>query len=220
MPIQLFDLTRDFANKNAVNHINLLVDGGFACVTGRSGSGKSTLIKMIGLMLRPTSGKILINDIDVWACTESERNKYRNSLLGFIFQDYSLEPSYTVFENIELPLLIAGMSKAERKHRVDECLEFIGMTGAAKQKAATLSGGEQQRTAIARAIANNPSFILADEPCGNLDKENSDKVISLFRSLSDKGVTVIMVTHNEEDARKTDRIIRLLDGRILCDEKI
>lgn len=220
MSVKLTKIVKDFDGKTAVDHIDLTIDGGFVCITGRSGSGKSTLLKMIGLMLRPTSGKILINGVDVWECKEAERNKYRNALLGFVFQDYSLEPSYTVFENVELPLLIAGAPKNERKARVQKCLEFVGMAELAKQKAATLSGGEQQRTAIARAIVNNPSFILADEPCGNLDKENGDRIIALFRTLVYKGVTVIMVTHNEEDAKKTDRIIRLLDGKVVKDEKL
>ncbi len=220
MSIELTEITKEYNGKAVVNHINLTIDGGFVCITGRSGSGKSTLLKMIGLMLRPTSGKVLINGADVWKCKEAELNKYRNALLGFVFQDYSLEPSYTVFENVELPLLIAGTPKDERKERVRKCLEFVGLSEFAKQRATTLSGGEQQRTAIARAIVNEPSFVLADEPCGNLDKENGDKIMALFRTLADKGVTVVMVTHNEEDAKKTDRIIRLLDGKVVKDEKL
>lgn len=218
--LQLIDLTKQYETKSVVEQVNLQFDGGFVAITGRSGSGKSTLLKMAGLMLKPTSGRILLDGKDVWEATEQERNGYRNRSLGFVFQDYSLEPYYTVAENIELPLLIGGMKREECKARIAECLAFIGMEQLARQKAHTLSGGEKQRVAVARAIANRPAFLLADEPCGNLDKENGDNIIRLFRSLADGGVTLIMVTHNEEDAKKTDRIIRLLDGRVISDERL
>lgn len=218
--LQLVDLTKRFETKSAVEQISLQFDGGFVAITGRSGSGKSTLLKMAGLMLKPTSGQILLEGKDVWTVSEKERNRYRNRSLGFVFQDYSLEPYYTVAENIELPLLIGGMKREERKARVEECLAFVGMEQMKRQKAHTLSGGEKQRVAVARAIANRPAFLLADEPCGNLDKENGDNIVRLFRSLADGGVTVIMVTHNEEDAKKTDRMIRLLDGRVVSDERL
>lgn len=218
--LQIKDITKQFGTKYAVENVSLAFDGGFIAITGRSGSGKSTLLKTAGLLLKPTAGQILLDGKDVWEVSEKERNIYRNSRLGFVFQDYSLEPHYTVAENIELPLLIGGMKRKERKARVEECLAFIGMQDVKKQKAGTLSGGEKQRVAVARAIANRPDFLLADEPCGNLDKENGDNIIRLFRSLSEQGVTVIMVTHNQEDAKKTDRIIRLLDGKVISDELI
>ncbi len=218
--LQIIDITKNFGTKSAVEKVSLAFDGGFIAITGRSGSGKSTLLKMAGLLLKPTAGQILLDGKDVWQVTERERNAYRNSRLGFVFQDYSLEPYYTVAENIELPLLIGGMKRAERKARVEECLAFIGMEQMQKQRAGTLSGGEKQRVAVARAIANRPAFLLADEPCGNLDKDNGDNIMRLFRSLSEEGVTVIMVTHNEEDLKKTDRIIRLLDGRVISDERL
>lgn len=220
MNILLKDLRKQFKNKTAVNGIDLSIDGGFVCITGRSGSGKSTLLKMIGLLSQPTSGEVIVNGKNIFTLSEREKNLYRNKTQGFVFQDYSLDPNYTVEENVELPLLIAKLPRCERKKRVAECLSFVGLSGMEKQKAHTLSGGEQQRTAIARAIANYPSVILADEPCGNLDKENGNAIIQLFRSLADNGVTVIMVTHNEEDALKTDRIIRLSDGIVIEDEKI
>ena len=218
--IRLTELTKKFADKTAVDRLSLEVEGGFVCITGRSGSGKSTLLKMMGLMLPPTSGQVTFDGADLWAAPEAERNRARNTLLGFVFQDYALEPHYTVAENVELPLLIAGRARAERRARVAECLAFVGLSGLERQRAGTLSGGEQQRTAIARAIANRPAFLLADEPCGNLDKENGDRVVELFRSLVREGTSVIMVTHNEEDARKTDRVIRLLDGRVCGDERL
>lgn len=218
--LQLVNLTKQYETKSVVEQMNLQFDGGFVAITGRSGSGKSTLLKMAGLMLKPTSGHILLDGKDVWEASEKERNYYRNRSFGFVFQDYSLEPYYTVAENIELPLLIGGMKREERRARVNECLAFIGMEQLKRQKAHKLSGGEKQRVAVARAIANRPAFLFADEPCGNLDKENGDNVIRLFRSLADGGVTVIMVTHNEEDARKTDRMIRLLDGKVVSDERL
>jgi len=218
--LKLQALTKQYEKKSVVNQISLQFDGGFIAITGRSGSGKSTLLKMAGLMLKPTSGQIIIDGKNIWEANEKERNIYRNRSLGFVFQDYSLEPYYTVEENIELPLLIGGMKRGERRVRVEECLEFIGMEHMKKQKAHTLSGGEKQRVAVARAIANRPAYLLADEPCGNLDKENGENIIRLFRSLADSGVTVIMVTHNEEDAKMTDRIIRLLDGKVVSDERL
>ncbi len=216
--LQIIDITKQFGAKSAVKNVSLAFDGGFVAITGRSGSGKSTLLKMAGLLLKPTSGQILLDGNDVWAVSEKQRNVYRNSRLGFVFQDYSLEPNYTVAENVELPLLVGGMNGKERKARVDECLAFVGMESMKKQRSSTLSGGEKQRVAVARAIANRPAFLFADEPCGNLDKENGDNIIKLFRSLARQGVNVIMVTHNEEDAKKTDRIVRLLDGKVVSDE--
>ena len=218
--LELKNLVKTFGKKVAVDGISLSFGGGFNAITGRSGSGKSTLLKMAGLMLKPDDGEIIINGKNVWSLKEKERDILRNQTLGFVFQDYSLEPHYTVYENIELPLLIAGQASEERKRRVEECLEFIGMRSLAKQKAKTLSGGEQQRVAVAHAIANNPKYLLADEPCGNLDKENGDKIIELFRKLTLGGVTVVMVTHNPEDAAKCDRIVRLLDGKVEKDERI
>lgn len=218
--IELKEVEKKFGTKVAVDKISLKFEGGFIAITGRSGSGKSTLLKMTGLMQTPTSGSVLFDGKDVWALKERERNLLRSSSLGFVFQDYSLEPNYTVAENVELPLLIAGVKREERKRRVEECLSFIGMAEMKRQKAHTLSGGEMQRVAIARAIANNPAHLLADEPCGNLDKENGDNIINLFRTLADEGVTVLMVTHNAEDAKKTDRVISLLDGRVISDERL
>ncbi|MCD8373254.1 MAG: ABC transporter ATP-binding protein [Clostridia bacterium] len=216
---EIKNLTKKFGEKTAVDGATLNFYKGFNCITGRSGSGKSTLLKMLGLMLAPDSGNVILNGEDLWLISERERNILRNRGLGFVFQNYSLEPNYTVFENVELPLLIAGVPKAERRARVEECLEFVGVTPLKKQRAATLSGGEQQRAAIARAMANSPDVLLADEPCGNLDKENGDRIMSIFRRLADGGATVIMITHNEEDARKTDRVIRLLDGRVIEDAR-
>lgn len=219
MLIETKKLICKFNDKIAVNDVTLSIDGGFVCITGRSGSGKSTLLKMLGLILPPTSGKIFLGGQDFVSCSEKEKNAYRNTGQGFVFQDFYLQKNYTVAENVALPLLIARLDKKERSQRVSECLEFVGLSSIAKQKASTLSGGEQQRVAIARAIANRPKVILADEPCGNLDTYNSQNIINMFKALVRDGVTVVMVSHNQDDACQTDRIISMQDGEIVGDER-
>lgn len=214
--IEVTNLTKKYAEQTAVNNVSLsIADGEFVAVTGRSGSGKSTLLKCLGGLLAPDSGSVIIDGKDIHAMKAAERSRFRNQTMGFVFQSYALEPKYTAFENIEVPMLIGGISKAERRKRVLEAAEFIGITKILKKPAEKLSGGEKQRTAIARALVNRPRIIFADEPCGNLDKKTSDSVMELFGEIKRRGTTIVMVTHQHEDALKADRIIEMLDGEII-----
>lgn len=214
--IEVQNLVKKYADYTAVNGVSFTIpDGEFVAITGRSGSGKSTLLKCVGGLLMPDSGSVLIDGKNIHKLKSSERSIFHNKATGFVFQSYALEPKYTAFENIEIPLLIGGISKSERLKRVLEAAEFIGITGILKKTSEQLSGGEKQRTAIARALVNRPRVIFADEPCGNLDKKTSDAVMDLFLEIKDRGTTIVMVTHQHEDALKTDRIIELLDGEII-----
>lgn len=214
--IEVNNLVKKYADCTAVNNVSFSVgEGEFVAVTGRSGSGKSTLLKCLGGLLTPDSGSVLIGGKDIHSLKAAERSRFRNQTTGFVFQSYALEPKYTAFENIEIPMLIGGISKTERRKRIFEVSEFIGITNILKKPAETLSGGEKQRTAIARALVNSPKIIFADEPCGNLDKKTGDAVMELFLKIKNLGTTIVMVTHQHEDALKADRIIEMLDGEII-----
>lgn len=210
------ELTKQYGDVPALRGVTLRFGAGFTAVTGRSGSGKSTLLKAAGLMI-PAEGRIWFRGKEVSGLSEREKDGLRNREIGFVFQDYSLEPAYTVRENVELPLLLAGVKRRERRARADECLAFVGLEHKADKRAGQLSGGEQQRVAVARAVANRPGILLADEPCGNLDRENGKNLIGLFKRLAAEGVCVVMVTHNAEDAAEADRIVTLSDGQVLSD---
>ena len=214
--IEAQDLVKKYADCTAVNHVSLSVGNGeFVAVTGRSGSGKSTLLKCLSGLLTPNSGSILIGGKNIHSLKAAERSKFRNRTAGYVFQSYALEPKYTAFENIEIPMLICGISKQERRKRILEVSKFIGISDILKKPSETLSGGEKQRVAIARALVNSPSVIFADEPCGNLDKKTSDAVMDLFLEIKNLGTTIVMVTHQHEDALRADRIIEMLDGEII-----
>lgn len=214
--IEVRDLTKKYADCTAVNNVTFSVgDGEFVAITGRSGSGKSTLLKCMGGLIAPDTGSVTVDGKDIHALKGAERSRFRNQTTGFVVQSYALEPKYSAFENIEIPMLIGGTPKAERKRRILEVSEFIGITDILKKPTERLSGGEKQRVAIARALVNSPQIVFADEPCGNLDKTTGDAVIELFCSIKNHGVTVVMVTHQHEDALKADRIIELLDGEII-----
>lgn len=214
--IEVQNLVKKFGGCTAVNNVSLCVhDGEFIAITGRSGSGKSTLLKCAGGLLSPSSGSVIIDGKDIHALKPSERSRFRNKTMGFVFQSYALEPKYTAFENIEIPMLIANISKAERRERIHNAADFIGITAILNKRSETLSGGQKQRVAIARALINSPKIIFADEPCGNLDKETGDAVIELFLEIKKRGTTIVMVTHQHEDALKADRIIEMLDGETI-----
>lgn len=201
----------------AVNGVTLTVnDGEFATIVGKSGSGKSTLLNLIGTLDTPTQGSIVWDDADYKTLNGKQIALLRNQRLGFVFQRFNLEGEYTVLQNVELPLIIAGQFKNETRAR--ETLAMLGLEDKLKIKTKFLSGGEQQRVAIARAIINNPKIILADEPCGNLDTESSEKVMDILKQLNEQGKTVILVTHDEEDAKKAKRIITLSNGKVISDE--
>ena len=203
----------------ALNGVNLKVRRGeFISIVGPSGSGKSTLLNMLGALDKPTEGKVLIDGIDITQLSDSKRAELRNKKIGFVFQSYNLIPRIDVLKNVELPLILRGVEPAERKRKALEVLNEVGLASKAHNKPTQLSGGEQQRVAIARALVTDPSLILADEPTGNLDSKTGKTIIELFKILNKKGRTIIVVTHNMEVARETDRIIYLRDGKIEREE--
>lgn len=193
-------------------------DGQFVSIVGRSGSGKSTLMHILGGIDSPDSGDVFFNELCITKMSCNELSKYRNKNTGFVFQAYHLEPSYTVYQNVEMPLVISGIKKEDRAKIVEEKLNEVGMLYKSKVKVSKLSGGEKQRASIARALVNSPSIILADEPCGNLDVENSNKIMNILKELSMKNIIVVLVTHNLNDFKFTDRTITILDGVVVSDE--
>ena len=204
----------------ALNEVSLEINQGeFVAIMGPSGCGKSTLLNMIGLLDNPTSGELWFMDQEVSRYSENDRTDLRNGNLGFVFQSFNLIDELTVFENVELPLLYAGVSTRERVKRVNEALERMQIAHRTEHYPQQLSGGQQQRVAIARAIVTNPRIILADEPTGNLDSTNGNEVMNLLKELNHDGATVVMVTHSEENAREAERIIRMMDGYILTESK-
>ncbi len=189
--------------------------GEFVSIVGPSGSGKSTLLNMIGALDRPTRGHVFIDGVDIDTLNDSEVAYLRNSRIGFIFQSFNLINRSSVQKNVELPAIILGIKKQDRKRRSLKILKALGILSKAKQKPVNLSGGEQQRVAIARALMNNPTIILADEPTGNLDTKNGEEIFNLLKLFSRKlQSTIIMVTHNTELSKRTDRSIHLRDGMI------
>lgn len=203
------------ASTKALRGLSLTVGKGeFLSIMGNSGSGKTTLLNIIGLVEAPTSGKLFIDGTAAEELSERQRAKIRNERIGFVFQNYSLIPYYTSYENIIVPLLINNVKGSDCKSRVSDCLKLVDMERYKNKRVSKLSGGEKQRIAIARAIANKPDIILADEPTGALDSENGKKVMDILFKLHELGNTIIMVTHNEELARMTDRTIYIKDGVI------
>lgn len=197
--------------------INLEVERGeFVSIVGESGSGKSTLMNIIGALDRPTEGEYRLQGKNIGEAKDRELSSIRNQEIGFVFQTYNLIPRTTALENVELPMLYGKMKKTERRERARELLELVGMKERMLHKPEELSGGQKQRTAIARAMANDPSIILADEPTGALDSETSRRIIDIFHRLHrEQGKTIVLITHSTELAQETDRVIRISDGRIL-----
>ena len=189
--------------------------GEFLAIVGPSGSGKSTLLNLMGALDKPTSGKIIIDNVDIFSLESEEIAKMRNRLIGFIFQSYNLINRASVLRNVELPSIVMGIDRAERRNRALKVLEVLGIKDKANQKPTSLSGGQQQRVAIARSLMNNPAIILADEPTGNLDTKTGNEVFALLKMLAHKyRRTVVMVTHNPELSHATDRTIYVRDGTI------
>jgi putative ABC transport system ATP-binding protein len=198
----------------ALNGVSLAIEPGeMVSIVGASGSGKSTLLHIIGCLDRPTSGRYLLDGADVSRLSDNKLAEMRNKKFGFVFQEFNLLSRATALSNVELPLIYGG---GRHKHqRAMEALERVGLGPRARHKPTELSGGEQQRVTIARALVNNPALILADEPTGNLDSVSTAEIISIFRQLNRDGITVVIVTHEADIAAQTQRIIRLHDGEIL-----
>ncbi len=196
-----------------------IMPGEFIAVMGKSGAGKSTLLYQISLLDIPTSGEISVNGVDILALSEEERTDFRLKYLGYIFQDYALVPELSALENVIIPLLMEGVGEDEAKIRGLASLEELGLPDKANNRPNQLSGGEQQRVSIARAIVQNPTILFADEPTANLDSVSSEAVIQSLKRLHDKGQTIVMVTHEEEYTRVCDKVIYLIDGQI-AEEKI
>lgn len=202
-------------NVTAVNDVSFSVkDGEFASIVGRSGSGKSTLLSLLGALDEPTSGRIVVGERDITKLHDRALTDYRRRKIGFVFQNYNLIPNLSALENVMLPMEFAHITKAHRKERASELLEQVGITGdKQKRRPGRLSGGEQQRVSIARALANDPSLILADEPTGNLDSATGEMIFDLLHKLSrTEKTTIVVVTHDLEIAGKTDNTYRLNDG--------
>ncbi|GFP74897.1 ABC transporter ATP-binding protein [Clostridium fungisolvens] len=194
--------------------------GEFTSIMGPSGSGKSTLMNILGCLDRLDTGRYILNGENVSNMTENELAKVRNKEIGFVFQNFNLLPRMTILENVELPMIYAGISAKERRSRALLALEKVSLTNWIKHKPNEISGGQKQRVAIARAIVNSPSVIMADEPTGNLDSQVSLEVMKIFQDLNEEGATIIMVTHEPDIAMYTKRLVKVKDGLIINDEKV
>jgi len=199
----------------ALNNVTVKInDGEFVAIVGPSGSGKSTLMHLVGGLDTPTSGSVFVDGKDISKFKDKEMSKYRNQTIGFVFQAFNLENTQTALENVMMPLIFAGMSSKERKEKARKSLEIVGLADKIKHKPNEMSGGQRQRVSIARALVNEPQIIFADEPTGNLDSKNGELIMKLLNDLNKKGYTIIMVTHNEEEAKKAKRTITIKDGEI------
>lgn len=209
----------DEVETHALSGIHLeILKGEYVSIAGPSGCGKSTLLSILGLLDTPTDGTYILNGRPVQGLSLPERARIRNREIGFIFQSFNLIGDLTVYENVELPLTYRGMAASERKQRVMEALEKVGMGHRAKHLPSQLSGGQQQRVAVARALAGHPAVLLADEPTGNLDSKNGEAVMKLLRELHQGGATIVMVTHDPRFARNADRTIHIFDGRVVQEQ--
>jgi putative ABC transport system ATP-binding protein len=220
--IQIDNLVKEYGNGKAafmaVKGMTFEIDQGeFISVVGESGSGKSTLLSMMGAMNSPTSGRYLVDEIDVYPLSHDQRAEFRREFLGFIFQSFHLIPYLTVVENVMLPLTTIKMTRQAKMEMAESALQHVGLKGKEKRLPSEISGGEQERVAIARAVVNNPTILLADEPTGNLDTKTSREIMDLFHTLNNDGMTIVMVTHNPDCAREAGRTLKLSDG-LLMDE--
>ena len=214
--IQVVNIEKSYGELKVLKGINLHIEQSqVVTIVGPSGAGKSTLLHIIGTLDRADKGEIIIDDLPLMSLNDEKLSEYRNQHIGFVFQFHHLLPEFTALENIAMPALIGGVPKKEALQRAKELLDFMKLSDRAEHKPSQLSGGEQQRVAVARALTNNPKLILADEPSGNLDTENAKALHQLFFDLRDRfGQTFIIVTHNEELAALSDRRILMQDGRI------
>lgn len=223
--IRLRNISRRYSMGGEVIHalrdVSLDIERGeYVAIMGPSGSGKSTLMNLIGCLDTPSSGQYELSDVDVSQMDDNELAEIRNEKIGFVFQTFNLLPRSTALHNVELPLIYAGIPLAARRQRTLEALDQVGLKDRVQHKPNELSGGQRQRVAVARALVTNPSIILADEPTGNLDSKTGAEIMALFEQLSNRGNTLIVVTHEESVARHAHRIIRILDGLIASDEAV
>jgi putative ABC transport system ATP-binding protein len=201
----------------ALRGVSLRIEeGDYLAIMGASGSGKSTLLNLLGCLDRPTSGRYLLGGEDVSQLSDGELSEVRGRRIGFVFQSFNLIPQLSALDNIEVPLFYQGMHRRDRRRRATALAEQVGLGQRARHKPMELSGGEQQRVAIARALANDPLIILADEPTGNLDSKTGLDILTIFDDLAARGRTLIVVTHDENIARRTHRTVRLADGRVVA----
>ena len=219
MLVEMKDICKDYLQgKDSVpvlKDINLSVDNGeYLAIMGPSGSGKSTLMNIIGCLDRQTSGTFTFDDIDISKCNDRQLSEIRNKKIGFVFQNFNLLPRESAVENVELPLLYAGVPRKERRDIAREALVRVGLEERINFRPTQLSGGQKQRVAIARAMVNNPRLLLADEPTGALDTKSGEQVMELFQNLNDEGVTIVMITHEREIAEHAKRIMFIRDGML------
>ncbi|WP_333858970.1 ABC transporter ATP-binding protein [Clostridium sp.] len=199
----------------ALDNISLTIkEGEFTAIVGPSGSGKSTLMHLVGGLDTPTSGSIFVDGKDISKFKDKDMSRYRNKSVGFVFQSFNLENTQTALENVMMPLIFSGIDKRRRKVKAERALEMVGLRDKIKNKPTELSGGQRQRVSIARALVNEPRIIFADEPTGNLDSKNGQLIMNLLSDLNKRGYTVIMVTHNMEEAKRAKRIISIKDGKV------
>ena len=222
--IELRDVCKTYGmgdtSVHALRGVSARVERGeYVAIIGASGSGKTTLMNILGCLDAPTSGRYLLNGIDVRGIDEDTLSALRNREIGFVFQSFNLIPRTRAVANVELPLSYAGLSRVERRQRALASLEAVGLSQRVNHMPSELSGGQQQRVAIARALVTNPAMILADEPTGNLDTVSSAEVLDIFGDLSDRGRTIVLITHEDEVAAHAHRVIRVRDGTILSDER-
>lgn len=222
--IRLQDVRKEYvvgdSHIHALDGVSLTVSPGeFVCISGRSGSGKSTMLNMLAGLEKPTSGEIVILDKHIENMSESARIRFRRQYIGFVFQSYNLMPQYTAVENVELPLMLRGIGKRERRKQALSVMEQVGIVSHAEHKPSELSGGQQQRVGIARALITRPPIVFADELTGNLDTKTSAEIMDLLTGLfRSSGTTFMLVSHDPDMSRYTDRTIHLLDGKIISEE--
>lgn len=217
--IQIKNITKTYRMGNekfkALDDVTLDIEkGDFVAIVGQSGSGKSTLMHIIGGIDKPSLGQVLVENENISEFNDKQMSKYRSSKTGFIFQSFNLENKQTALENVMMPLIFSGVAKKQRKEKAMKSLEMVGLKDKVLNTPTQLSGGQRQRVAIARALVNNPEIIFADEPTGNLDSKSGNQIMNLLQELNNKGYTIIMVTHNNEQAKLAKTVIKIKDGMI------